>query len=189
MLVELDSVHAGAEELSALAAHLRLPSGFEADPAVDLDLRQAFEAALALVERATGRSLTRRRFRVVVSGWGEGVALTRGPVAALVAVALEAPEGSVAPLPMGEMRVDALAQPERLMMRAGARPPAPGPGAAIRVDFEAGDGAFSDVPADLRAATLMIAARWYEAWSAADGEPGLPMAAEALLAPYRLVRL
>ena len=189
MLVELDPLHAGAEELSALAARLRLPTGFEADPAVDLDLRDAFEAAAALVERASGRALARRRFRVVVSNWGAGVALTRGPVAALLEVSLEAPDGRVAPVSTTAMRLDALARPERLVMGAGAGPPAPETGGVIRVDFEAGAGAFAAAPADLRAATLMIAARWYEAWSAADAEPGVPAAAEALLAPYRSVRL
>jgi uncharacterized phiE125 gp8 family phage protein len=190
MLVELEPFEVEAPELGALAAHLRMPTGFEADPAVDADLRQAFDAARAVVERAAGRALKRRAFRATAAAWDGGMILPMAPAISLLAVVVEDAEGAETALPLDGHRIDALSTPPRVATRAGVAPPSPPYGGCVRVDYLAGDGpAFADAPADLRAATLVIAARWYEAWGAGEADVAIPASAEALLAPYRRIRL
>lgn len=60
----------------------------------------------------------------------------------------------------------------------------------VRVSFTAGYGAAADVPAALKVAIMMLAAHWYqnrEAVSVGDTATPVPMAVDALIAPYRRV--
>lgn len=78
-------------------------------------------------------------------------------------------------------------QDQRLLLRplAGFRRPA-------AITFTAGYGAPADVPAAIRQAMLLLIAHWYEhreAVSLGASPSALPMAVDALLAPYRRIRL
>ena len=59
------------------------------------------------------------------------------------------------------------------------------PGGSLAIEYVAGYGQPADVPAPIVNAILLTTAALYEHRGADDG--GLPRAAEALLAPYRLV--
>lgn len=62
----------------------------------------------------------------------------------------------------------------------------------IEVDYEAGYGAATDVPADLKQAVAMLVGHWFEHREAAVVDvtaTELPLGVHALLAPYREVRL
>ncbi len=197
MLIELDPFAVGAEERALLAAHLRLPADFDAPAdapgaaAAAASLDAAFATAAALVERASGRVLKRRRFRSAAARWDEASALAAGPVSALLAVTLEDEAGGVAAFAVEDFRVDVLSDPARVIPRSGVAAPRVSPGGRASVEFEAGYGPrFADAPADLRAATLAVAAAaWERAAGGEDGAPALPPAAGALIAPYRRLAL
>ena len=87
----------------------------------------------------------------------------------------------------GELDYQLSQQDQRLLFR-----PLAGFGRPATITFTAGYGAPADVPAAIRQAMLLLIAHWYEHREAvslgADGT-ALPMAVDALLAPYRRVRL
>lgn len=189
MLVEETTFGVGAEELGALAVQLRLPSGFETEAAAAAGLAAAFDAARSVVEARTGRSLKRRAFRVETNCWEGALALPRAPVQAVTGVVVFDADGKGLPRAPEDFRVDPLSAPPRLLLRPGRAAPAVPANGRLVARFEAGDGdAFADAPADLRAATLLLAARWWE--RAADSEAGeIPAPVVALIEPYRRVRL
>ncbi len=70
--------------------------------------------------------------------------------------------------------------------------PFAGFGRPAAITFTAGYGAPADVPAAIRQAMLLLIAHWYEhreAVSLGASPSALPMAVDALLAPYRRIRL
>ena len=76
---------------------------------------------------------------------------------------------------------------QRLLLR-----PLAGFGRPAAITFTAGYGAPADVPAAIRQAMLLLIAHWYEhreAVSLGASPSALPMAVDALLAPYRRIRL
>ncbi len=189
MLIDLNAVALDGAALDALAARLRLPDGAAADPAAAPALREALEAARAVIERETGRALTERRFRVVADDWGEGPEVPVGPVAAVLAVALIDAEGVETPLAPEDFRIDPFADPARIRAAWAATPRVP-TGGHVAAEVEAGYGpGWEDVPWDLRAATLAQAAALWERGASQDFGGGLAPEAAALVAPYRRMRL
>ena len=78
-------------------------------------------------------------------------------------------------------------QDQRLLLR-----PLAGFGRPAAITFTAGYGAPADVPAAIRQAMLLLIAHWYEnraAVSLGTSPSALPIAVDALLAPYRRIRL
>lgn len=70
--------------------------------------------------------------------------------------------------------------------------PLAGFGRPAAITFTAGYGAPADVPAAIRQAMLLLIGHWYEhreAVSLGASPSALPMAVDALLAPYRRIRL
>lgn len=191
MLIELDPFTVGAEERALLAAHLRLPSGFPEAPEAAAGLEAAFATARAVIERLSARALKRRRFRVAAACWRDAAALPIGPVQALLSVSVEDETGATEARATEAFRIDGLSDPARVVMRTGRAAPTAPPGGRVIVDFEAGYGpAFADAPADLKAATLAVAAAaWERAGAGEEGPPALPPAAGALIAPYRRLAL
>ena len=57
------------------------------------------------------------------------------------------------------------------------------------ITFTAGYGAPADVPAAIRQAMLLLVTQWYEHRQVTGTGTALPFAVEALLAPYRRIRL
>jgi len=85
--------------------------------------------------------------------------------------------------------VDTVSRPGRVVFSCAFVPPANlRRRNAVAVAFDAGYGsAASDVPADIREAILEIVADLYV--NRGDGPDGEPLAAQALLAPYRVFKL
>lgn len=78
-------------------------------------------------------------------------------------------------------------QDQRRLLR-----PLAGFGHSAAISFTAGYGTAADVPAAIRQAMLSLIAHWYEhreAISLGASATALPMAVDALLAPYRRIRL
>ena len=61
--------------------------------------------------------------------------------------------------------------------------------ALSQIRFTAGYGAPTDVPAAIRQAMLLLVTQWYEHRQVTGTGTALPFSVEALLAPYRRVRL
>ena len=75
-------------------------------------------------------------------------------------------------------------QDQRLLLR-----PVSGFGRPAAITFTAGYGAPTDVPAAIRQAMLLLVTQWYEHRQVTGTASALPFAVEALLAPYRRIRL
>lgn len=67
--------------------------------------------------------------------------------------------------------------------------PSTGLGRSAAITFTAGYGAPADVPAAIRQAMLLLVTQWYEHRQVTGTGTALPFAVEALLAPYRRIRL
>ncbi|MBP1805512.1 head-tail connector protein [Rubellimicrobium aerolatum] len=188
-LVELTEAPDSALPVARLKEHLRLGTGFSDDDLQEPLLAAFLRAAIAAIEGRTGKALLRRRFELTLSAWTRPgrQPLPLAPVASLVSVALVPASGPEIALPPDALRLDADAQRPALV---GPLPSIPHGGTA-RVIFEAGYGpAWSDLPADLAQAVLMLAAHYHEYRHDTALGPGCtPFGVSALIDRYRPIRL
>lgn len=189
-LTELAPIPDDDLPLDAFRAHLRLSSGFADDTTQDGLLAQYLRAALAQVEARTGRALFQRVFGLRLGAWREPdmQPLPVAPVAALVSVTMIAPDGHETPVPLAQVHLQADGLRPRLVPVGVLLPAIPRRG-QVRVTFLAGFGPdWSDLPADLRQAVLLLAAQAYEGRDT-GAAPGADFGVQALLARWRPVRL
>ncbi|MEL6336865.1 MAG: hypothetical protein AAFQ88_09500 [Pseudomonadota bacterium] len=177
--------------LAAYKEHLRLSHGFGDEGGEDALLSGYLAAAVAVIERRTGRALGRRAFSLAVSRLGpEGcVVLPVGPVETISDATLEA-GGAATPLDVSGWSV-APGSTRQAVSRSGAPLPSVPPGGVLRLGFDAGLAADWDgVPADLAQAVMMLAADFHaRRGTERDGDEGLPAPVIALTAPWRPARL
>ena len=159
----------------------------------DDDLITALITAARLhVEAATGRLLITQSWRLTLDVWPvDGVVkLPLFPLNEITAVRVIAADGTPTSIDPDTLLIDAASTPARLYLPA---PLVPGKAlAGIEIDADVGYGAAEDVPAPLVQAIRLLLAHWYEnrALTLAEGSaPPLPASVQALLAPYRMVRL
>ena len=190
LLIEQTKVPDGALPLGAFKDHLKVGSGFGAPDGQDAVLLTCLRGAMASVEARTGKSVIERRFRWRITAWrdlGRQV-LPVAPVQAIEEVRVVSLSGQATVIDPGAWRLEPDTHRPALVARGLVLPTIPVGGAA-EVVFDAGYGpAWSDVPADLAQAVMMLAAHLYET-RGADATPALPESIAALLAPHRLVRL
>ena len=84
----------------------------------------------------------------------------------------------------GELIHELELQDQRPLLR-----PITGLGRSAAITFTAGYGAPAEVPAAIRQAMLLLVTQWYEHRQVTGTGTALPFAVEALLAPYRRIRL
>ncbi|MBB1493313.1 phage head-tail connector protein [Paracoccus sp. MC1854] len=84
----------------------------------------------------------------------------------------------------GELAYDVVLHDQPPLLR-----PSSGAGRPAAITFTAGYGAPAEVPAAIRQAMLLLVTQWYEHRQITGTGNALPFAVEALLAPYRRVRL
>lgn len=183
MLSELSPLAGAVLPLAAFRDHLRLGTGFGTETVQDGVLEGCLRASLALIERRLGVIVLRRGFRVSRGGLRDRAEIVL-PVAPVVSVeAVRLVDGAEAAVPLTGW---GLAPDGRRLVARGLFPVVP-PGGRIEIDLTAGHGTdWAGVPADLAAAVLMQAAGLYEG---RDGSAGVLPGVEALLAPWRPVRL
>ncbi len=192
MLTELTAVPTAALPVEALKDHLRLGSGFDLPPDQDGLLASYLRAAMAAIEGRIAKALMERRFRWTVEDWRDPaeVALPVAPVSGIVSVTLvDAAGGETVLAPTTWRLVTDLHRP-RLAGAGSALPAIPTDGQGV-VEFDAGFGAaWSDVPADLQQAVLLLAAEFYE-HRHDDGAsaPGLPFGVVTLIERWRQIRI
>ncbi|XBQ16291.1 MAG: phage head-tail connector protein [Oceanicaulis sp.] len=188
-----------AEPVSLAEAKTWLRAGHDAEDALIGDL---IAAARERVEIETGLALITRSYREILDAWperrlsafGQAVSAAVAPLQSVEAVRTYDRTGTETVFDPAEYRVET-GEPGRVIAVYPFSLPRPDArGGRIEIDFTAGYGASADaVPAALREAVLRLVGEAYSdterAESARRGEGGLPDAVEALLRPFRRVRL
>ncbi|MFW2543524.1 head-tail connector protein [Primorskyibacter sp. 2E107] len=192
ILVEETQVLDAALPVDALKQHLRLGTGFAEDDVQDAVLRSFLRAALASVEARCSRALITRRFVLTLNAWRDSNAqvLPIAPVASITDVTLVDGYGVTKTVDPARYRLEKDAFGPMLKARGSSLPGIARDGAA-EVRFDAGYGAaFTDLPADLQQAVLLLAAHYYEYRDeTALGQGCMPFGVTSLIARYRPMRL
>ncbi|WP_322891676.1 MULTISPECIES: head-tail connector protein [unclassified Yoonia] len=192
MLVEENPVSDAVLPVAQLKEHLRLATGFADDADQDGLLLRHLRAAMAAIEARTGKILIERDFTWTLHAWRDPVrqVLPVAPVNAIVHVTRVAQDGTTTVTdPAGWYLVADGARPA-LVAKGGLLPGVP-PHGALRIGLMAGFGPeWSDLPADLAQASLMLAAHHFDCrHDMGAAHSTVPAAIMALLDPYRVVRL
>lgn len=170
--------------LAEVKAQARIDGGDE-----DAFLTALIVAARQWIEQYCGRALLPQNWRLWMDAWPEGaVTLPKPPLRAVSEVRLYQDDDTSALLNSAVYQVDTVAQPGRIILRAGQTWPVPGRiGRSIAIGFTAGYSDAANVPTPIKAALKQLVTHWYER----RGEPEPPMVeapygVRALLNPYRV---
>lgn len=192
MLVEETSVQTAALPVAEFKEHLRLGSGFEDDDVQGSVLESFLRSAMAAIEARTGKALIERSFAWTLVFWrdAQGQGLPVAPVSAIVSVTLVDRLGdSVVVAPSAYRLFPDLQRPE-LRPVGTCLPSIPTEG-QVEIRFLAGYGPdWSDVPADLQQAVMLLAAHYYEYRDETALSGGcMPFGVTSLIERYRVMRL
>lgn len=174
--------------LAEAKAHLRVTSDAE-----DALIAGLISAARKICEDYTGLALVTRGYSLFLDAWNGDVVLPRPPLQAVSRIDVVDSAGNAAEFPAASYLVDTRGRPGRICLADNAAPPMPGRSVnGIEISFTAGFGPSSvDVPAALRQAILLLAARLYA--SRGDGSEGgdaLALSgALSLLQPFRVMSI
>ncbi|ARU01022.1 head-tail connector protein [Yoonia vestfoldensis] len=192
MLVEETPVSDAVLPVAQLKEYLRLATGFADDADQDGLLSRHLRAAMATIEARIGKILLERDFSWTLRAWRDPrrQLLPAAPVAAITHVTQVAQDGRETPTDPAAWALVADGPHPALVARAGLLPAVP-PHGAVRIGLLAGFGPeWSDLPADLAQASLMLAAHHYDARHDLGGAHGrVPAGVTALIDPYRVLRL
>ena len=181
MLTEISPPSAGQTILDEMARHMRLSSSFAASESADV--ADAYVAAVSHLEARLGLCLAPRAFRWRTCFGGDARAPI-GPIRSLISAIAIAPGGGGEVLPLSRFY---LSQSETRTMICGSALF----GREVEFEFEAGFGAdWSETPADLRRAALMLSAHYFDHRHAAgDRLRETPLGVTALVRPWAPTRL
>ncbi|MEI9989915.1 MAG: head-tail connector protein [Rhizomicrobium sp.] len=172
--------------LAEAKAHLKVDTADD-----DALITAMITAARARAEWHTGRALIAQAWTLHLDCWPASgtIEIPLPPLQSVVSVTSYARDDSAAVLSPSLYTVDAASAPARLALKTGAPPPTNLRNVnALAIAFTAGYGAAaSDVPGLLKEAILELVAFLYENRGEAPAE--LPLAALALLAPFRVLKL
>ncbi|EAQ01249.1 hypothetical protein OB2597_04575 [Pseudooceanicola batsensis HTCC2597] len=192
MLIEDTDVETAALPVEDFKAHLRLGRGFTGDTVQDAVLDSFLRAAMSAIEGRTGKVLMTRDFTWSFPTWRDDLraVLPVGPVTALIEVALLDGDEAVTVVDPARYRLEKDLSFPALCGRSGGLPWPPADG-RIRIRFTAGFGpAWSDLPADLAQAVMLLAAHYYEHREATGlGGGCMPFGVTSLIERYRPLRL
>jgi uncharacterized phiE125 gp8 family phage protein len=192
MLVEETTVPPSALPVATFKDHMRMGSGFSDDDIQDGVLEGFLRAAIATIEARTGKITIERTFSLSLTAWRDVTSqpLPLAPVRAIAGVTILDRNGL-------ETLVDPIAyylvqDTQRPHLRAGQAtlPPIPEAG-GVRIHMSAGFGPnWSDLPADMAQAILMLAAHFYEfRHDTGAGAKPMPFGVSALIERFRNIRL
>lgn len=192
MLIEETTVPTGALPVAVFKEHLRLGTGFADDGVQDTLLESFLRSALAAIEARTGKALIERTFSWSVTRWRGACeqALPIGPVSAVVSVTLTDRAGIEELIDAQTYVLRPDMQRPSLVAATGTLPTIPSAGAA-KIEMLAGFGPdWSDLPADLAQAVMLLASHYYEYRHEVQYDGGcMPFGVSALIERYRTVRL
>jgi len=192
MLIEETPVPNAALPMDAFKAHLRLGTGFGTDNVQDEVLEGFLRAAMAAIEARTGKVLIERAYSWTVHAWLDraGAPFPTAPVQSITQVERVARDGTRETIAAGSYWLERdMAQP-RLRPVGSALPSIPTDGSVV-VTFLAGYGAaWTDLPADLRQAVLLLAAHYYEYRDETSLSDGcMPFGVSSLIERYKVLRV
>ncbi len=192
MLVEETTVPASALPVVQFKDHLRLGSGFSDDGVQDAVLESYLRAAMAAIEARTGKILIEREFSWTLTAWRDArrQPLPVAPVNAISAVTLLDMQGQETVVDADRWYLEPDMQRPSLQA-AGTCLPRLSTGGSVRIGMLAGFGPeWSDLPADLAQAVMLLAAHFYEyRHDVSRSSPSMPAGVLALIERYRTVRL
>lgn len=172
--------------LADMKAFLRIETNDE-----DALLNSLIKTARDQVERLIGRTLI-RRIMVYTGPVPNGACLSipRPPLLSINSIRLYDGDNNEVEVPTADFKVNTKIEPGELVLEAAQTWAGYLSGAnTIEIKFVAGYGDTADeVPLPIRQAIMLIVANLYEHRDTAD-QPLVPMMADALLMPYRWVRL
>ena len=163
------------------------------DDSAEDDLISALITSARLVLEAASRTLfIEQTWRLVYDSWPSGgiLPIPLAPLRTLDALRVFDANNVAQNVPAADYVLDSAPMAARIYFVAAPPPPAR-PVAGIEAQLTLGYGASAeDVPAPLRQAIKMLAARWYEnRGDAAADATGLPGEITALITPFRRPRL
>lgn len=171
--------------LAEACAHLRLSVGD--DDATVQALIAAATAHLDGYAGILGRCLVTQTWRMTMDTLPQaGFRLPLVPVASVSSIVYVASDGTETTLPVDQFALSG----DRVVPAYGVTWPTPRAQTdAVTVTFVAGYGAAADVPAAIKQAALLLVGYWYDQRSAVtvgNIVTTMPLAVDALLAPYRV---
>ncbi len=173
--------------LADAKAHLRISHADD-----DQLIGTLISSARRVVETRTGLCLIRQMWMQFRDAWPEDgvVSLPLWPIISVEELAVFGEDDQKAVIEPSHYVVDVVSRPARLMLRGSRIWQRPGRAVnGIAVSVEAGFGpSGASVPEPLRLAMLQLVAHWYEN-RGNDAVPPLPLSIDALLNPFRAVRL
>lgn len=174
--------------IAEFRAHLRLGTGFAEDMLQDSVLEGFLRAAVAAVEARCGKVLIARNVTWRLRAWQNDQAqvLPLAPVTGIDALRLLDRVDAPTELPASAYRLEMDAHFPVLRATAACLP-APAEGGQIEIVAGLGyASSWSDLPADLRQAVLMLAAHYYEYRNDMGLDGGcMPFGVTSLIARYR----
>ena len=183
MLTETAAPSIGQSQIDELADHLKLSTGFGSD--AEDELEGSLRGAVAHLEARLGLALFQRNF-IWRGGVGpDGTATAPiAPVSAITSIDRILTDGSSEAIDVALWSLDQRPLRTRFCADKYYRD-------QLDIAFTAGFGpAWTDTPADLRRAALMLAAHFFENRHAtASGIEILPLGVKELIAPWRRVRV
>ncbi|MFY0596084.1 MAG: phage head-tail connector protein [Cognatishimia sp.] len=187
-LVDETELPVSALPMAEFRAHLRLGTGFTEDSLQDSVLEGFLRAAIASVETRCSKVLIARVVTWRMRDWRdpEVQVLPLAPVTSVEAVRLL--DGAELPTEVASSAYRLDMDAHYPMLRAvGVCLPAPVSGGQVEVVATVGFAArWSDVPADLQQAVLMLAAHYYEYRNEVSlGGGCMPFGVTSLIARYR----
>ena len=192
MLVEETTVPASALPVAEFKDHLRLGSGFSDDGVQDAVLDSYLRASLAAIEARTGKILIEREFSWTLTAWRDNrrQPLPVAPVNAVSGVTLVDLQGAETVMDADKWYLEPDMQRPSLQPVGTCLPPLSA-GGSVRIGLLAGFGPeWSDLPADLAQAVMLLAAHFYEyRHDLSRSTPAMPVGVLALIESYRTVRL
>lgn len=192
MLIEKTAVPDGALPVDEFKAHLRLGSGFGQDSVQDAVLTSFLRAAVTAIEARTSKVLFERTFELSVRIWRDlgSQALPVAPVSAVSDLEIIDRNGVRTSVDGAAYWLERDGHVPRLRATGVVLPAIPEAGEAL-VTFDAGYGAdWSDIPADLRQAAMLLAAHYYEFRNETSLSDGcMPFGVSSLIERYKVMRL
>lgn len=192
ILIEETTVPDAALPVEDFKAHLRLGSGFAPDSVQDAVLQSFLRAALAAVEARTSKVLLQRDFVYSVTALTDPAALGLpvAPVQAVHGVAQVDRAGARTDVSGDAYWLERDTQRPRVRSAGLCLPTVPDAG-ALEVRFQAGFATvWSEIPADLAQAVMLLAAHYYEfRHETALSEGCMPFGVTSLIERYKPVRL
>ena len=192
MLVEQTSVPSAALPVLEFKDHLRLGSGFADDAVQDSVLETCLRAAISAIEARTAKVLFQRSFLWTLTAWrdlGRQV-LPVAPVSMITGLSIVDRVGTDTVADTGSYHLAVDTHRPALVANGICLPGIPVGGAAD-IHFDAGFGTgWSDIPADLAQAVMLLAAHYYEHRNETGmDDSAMPFGVSGLIERYRNIRL